>query len=218
MKVIIKNVGAAVLLFAALFAADSAAAREPDFVRVPLKQPFVPQHELRLTGAAWPLISTNMRYTHYDYYYHGDYYSTPRHGDTYTAGAWTLSYGYRFKKWVDLTAAVTYYGEYSTLYDRLDNSKIATDNRTCIAVMPIVRFTWLNRTWVRLYSHVGIGLLFDTHRPDRGFSLTTVSGQFVPIGIAVGKSFFGFAEVGVGTQGCLLAGIGYRFNAKKESK
>ncbi|MCH5329618.1 MAG: hypothetical protein J1E04_01545 [Alistipes sp.] len=211
-----KTVLAAVLLAAGI---GTAAARQPEVTgcetAIILTRPaFEPQHEFRLSAGAYPIIT--------DYGHLHDYFSRDRfvhrRSAMMTAGAWTLSYGYRIKKWIDLSAAFTYYGEYAVAYSNYDNSRLFRDNRHCYALMPVARFTWLNTRWVRLYSTLGIGVLFDTQRRDNGLSMASVSGQFVPAGIAVGKSFFGFAELGIGTQGCLLLGLGYKFNNKCSSK
>lgn len=84
--------------------------------------------------------------------------------------------------------------------------------------MPVVRFTWLNRRWVRMYTSLGLGATFATgvdYETER-FNDDLFAFQFTPIGISVGRSLFGFAEVGVGAQGALMMGVGYKFKPKNK--
>ena len=172
-------------------------------------QEFVPQHELRLSVGCVPI--------NHDYFTTYDFIGNPllRHGATYTAGLWSLSYGYRFNKWFDLSVAVSYYGEYSAVYSNLDNSKIHPDNMHAISILPVARFTWLNRKWVRMYSSLALGAHIEVEQGTRTYTEGYVGGQLTPIGITVGRSLFGFAEIGLGTQGLATIGLGYRFNDKK---
>lgn len=172
-------------------------------------QEFVPQHELRLSVGCVPI--------NYNYFMKYDCIGNPllRHGAVYTAGVWSLSYGYRFNKWFDLSVAVSYYGEYSAVYSNIDNSKLHPDNMHAISILPVARFTWLNRKWVRMYSSLALGALIEVEQGSRTYTEGYVGGQLTPIGITVGRSLFGFAEIGLGTQGLATIGLGYRFNDKK---
>ena len=182
---------------------------------------FVPQHEFRLSAGAFPIVtSTNRYYGFYDYAYPYGYYSI-RHGETWTSGAWTLSYEYRFRKWFSAGVAFTYYGEYGTTYSNLDNTLLSKNRVHRMGLMPEVRFTWLNRRWVRMYSSLAMGVSFGVTRGDVGYYGRRVSfaGHLAPLGITVGRSLFGFAELGgIGMNGALMLGIGYRFNDKNDNK
>lgn len=193
-------------LFAALLTVSSAAELSA--------QELGPRHELRLSAGVLPHWGGLVTYD----YYRPSYAALRYQGPTYTSGVWTLSYGYRFKRWFDLSAALSYSGDFSAVYSNLDGSKLHPENRHSISVMPVARFTWLNRKWVRLYSSVGLGVMFDVVQGDSRFTELYFAGQLVPVGLAVGGAFFGFVELGVGTQGFALAGIGYRFNDKKGGK
>ncbi|MBP3482734.1 MAG: hypothetical protein J6K28_05000 [Alistipes sp.] len=184
------------------------------------RTPFVRQHELRLTAGAYPVIPfINWTCCGEDYFYDMNYDSTYR-GAEYTCGAWSLSYDYRFKKWFDLGLVFSYYGIYSKSYDADNGAFVARNRAHYLTVMPMVRFTWLNREWVRMYSSVGLGATFGFGRRDYDngpFDDSIFAFQLTPIGIAVGRSFFGFAEVGVGAQGALMIGVGYKFKPKNGS-
>ena len=183
------------------------------------REPFVRQHELRLTAGAYPL----MPYLSFENVGcdadRPAFFDRTHRGSIYTSGVWTLAYDYRFRKWFDLGLSVSYYGEYCRSYSNLDSSFVGRDRIHAITVMPVARFTWLNRKWVRMYSSLGLGATFGFGCIDREtdcFSDTTVAFQFTPVGISVGRSLFGFAEIGLGAQGALMMGIGYKFKPKNK--
>lgn len=184
------------------------------------QEPFVQQHELRLTAGAYPFMPYQLfERTGCDADRSALLGRTHR-GPIYTSGVWTLAYDYRFRKWFDLGLAVSYYGEYCRSYSNLDSSFVGRDRIHAVTVMPVARFTWLNRKWVRMYSSLGLGATFGFGCLDRGtdcFSATSVALQFTPVGISVGRSLFGFAEIGFGAQGALMMGIGYKFKPKNTS-
>ena len=188
------------------------------------RPPFVKQHELRLTAGAYPVLlfinwvgCDGGRDYFYDMYYKCN--RTYR-GAEYTSGAWSLSYDYRFKKWFDLGVVFSYYGIYSKSYDVESEAIVGRNRAHYLTVMPMVRFTWLNREWVRMYSSLGFGATFGFGQRDYNngpFDNSIFALQLTPIGISVGRSFFGFAEIGVGAQGALMMGVGYKFKPKNNS-
>lgn len=205
------------LLFLLLTALPTLLPAQEQMLVIPNHEPFVRQHEFRLTAGAYPLIPYMDRWTSC-----GDQdfsFDRLHRGAVLASGSWSLAYDYRFTKWFDLGAVVNYYGEYSKLYGSHDWTLVGHDRTHYISVMPVVRFTWLNRKWVRMYSSTGLGLTMEygEYGPDSSYRDLLVAFQFTPIGISVGRSLFGFAEVGVGVQGALMIGIGYKFNPKNKS-
>lgn len=193
------------------------AQEEPAAVR--RREPFVRQHELRLTAGAYPIIPSSHQFLWWGY--RDEMIFPPRnihHNPVYTSGAWSLSYDYRFKKWFDLGLTLGYYGEYTDSYSNKDLSFVRHNRIHFVTVMPLLRFTWLNRKWVRMYTTIGLGATFGTGTDFDGekFSEDTAAFQFTPIGISVGRSLFGFAEVGLGAQGVLMMGVGYKFKPKNK--
>lgn len=195
-------------------------AAEPAAAPLPKpKIPFQKQHEVRLSAGAWPTITDISQPYFINNIDRTRIYESP----TYATGAFTLSYDFRFMKWFDLGLAVSYYGEFNTAYSNIDRSKLGNQAMQFISVMPVVRFTWLNRPLVRMYSSLGLGMLVKTGNSFSGlhqynFRETEWSAQFSPFGIAVGRALFGYVEVGIGMHGTLIAGIGYRFNSQKAPK
>ncbi len=185
------------------------AQEEPAVVRV--RRPFTPQHELRLTAGAYPLLPSM---SDWEGCAAGIFHDRTHRGPVYTSGTWSLSYDYRFKKWFDLGLTLSYYGEYSRSYSNRDSSPVGRNRAHAVTVMPMARFTWLNRRWVRMYSSLGLGATFGYGRFDTEGSRpenAMIAFQVTPVGISVGRSFFGFAEIGLGAQGVFMMGIGYKF-------
>lgn len=135
----------------------------------------------------------------------------------------TIAYNYQFtKRWEMALVATTcgyIYSQYqypekgvddygNILYD-WDKSKgqyqgTHLDFRGIIPAA-MVRFYWLARERVQMYSAAGVGLMFAS-RP-------IVYPTLTPVGIRFGrKHWFGLAELTIGSTGTiLLAGAGYRF-------
>ncbi len=185
------------------------AQEEPAVVRV--RRPFTPQHELRLTAGAYPLLPSM---SDWEGCAAGIFHDRTHRGPVYTSGTWSLSYDYRFKKWFDLGLTLSYYGEYSRSYSNRDSSPVGRNRAHALTVMPAVRFTWVNTGWVRMYSTLGLGATLSGGRFDHNsepFRDGFIAFQLTPVGIAVGRSLFGFAELGLGAQGVFMMGIGYKF-------
>ncbi len=118
---------------------------------------------------------------------------------------------------ISVGLTVSYAGRHRKNYDSFDKSVLGHYGEEFITFMPMLRVHWLNGKLYSLYSVVGLGLGVEhDHNCDKKGKNDTyndllVPGQFTPFGITVGRRLFGFAEVGVGAQGCLICGIGYKF-------
>ncbi|MBO7467187.1 MAG: hypothetical protein J6T94_05865 [Bacteroidaceae bacterium] len=80
------------------------------------------------------------------------------------------------------------------------------------SMMPSVKFKWLRREKITLYSKLsaGPGMIFSNE--GSLMDKLSVSFQATPIGLAVGKgSIRGFAEIGFGMQGIVNVGVQKRF-------
>jgi hypothetical protein len=85
-----------------------------------------------------------------------------------------------------------------------------------------VKSNWLDKKWFSLYSKAGVGMAFWQYKliqyhsdmyeirlPEQN---SCFAYQLVPIGIEVGsEQFAGFFQVGIGMEGCLSAGLRFRF-------
>jgi hypothetical protein len=79
--------------------------------------------------------------------------------------------------------------------------------------MPELRFSYLNRPHVTLYSGIALGVMLD-HVKSREYQGTQafLGYQLTAFGVkAGGKHWFGNVELGVGHKGIASAGFGYQF-------
>jgi hypothetical protein len=83
--------------------------------------------------------------------------------------------------------------------------------------MPVARFAWYRQGIVQLYSSAGLGLGIE--RRERYWNGKEnlwgcyCAFDFKPLGISVGRKWFGFAEVGYGSRGVINVGFGCRINS-----
>lgn len=143
-----------------------------------------------------------------DYLYSRRYYG----GNGYITGAVNIAYSYRFKKWFELSLIFSYSGYFRQFYDTMTDRPAFRQNGFSVSFVPFVRFVWLNRPVVKMYSGLGIGCSFagDVTPLERS-TVIIPAIDITPIGIKVGKKIYGLAEVSLGTTGAVSAGIGYRF-------
>ncbi|MBQ0123992.1 MAG: hypothetical protein KBS58_04025 [Bacteroidales bacterium] len=136
-------------------------------------------------------------------YIYSDYTS-----DVKSPGIFGASFSYSFKKWFALESSIGFTPVSYSTFDALKEAPTGKVTDCMICFIPEARFTALYREWVRLYGSVGIGICGYCDLK----SSVSVALQFVPIGVEVGKSFFGFAELGFGhLYSGIQFGIGYKF-------
>ena len=81
-----------------------------------------------------------------------------------------------------------------------------------LSVMPMLKFAWLRKPHVGLYSKLGIGAGLEFRNGDVTQDNISWSGQVTPIGFDFGgESFRGFVEAGVGMQGLVNCGVRWLF-------
>lgn len=134
-----------------------------------------------------------------------DYYK----GAQYFTGVLSLSYAYQLRHWCQLGGTVNFAAVTRPYYDNITNKKAYDRNSYFASIMPTVRFTYLNREKVQLYSTVSLGVAVGVYE-------TVPCYDFTLFGCSFGKSLFGFAEIGNGLGGWGRVGIGYRFGSTKK--
>jgi len=144
-------------------------------------------------------------------------------GYSFTTGALSVAYRYRVAKWLWVGGTVGYVGFHTAYIDRLTHEKAGTDHTDLVMVMPSVRFSWLNKKYVTLYSGLSAGYAISIVKSfndlDGGASLTLrhhFAGQLTAVGVHVGTKWYGFTEVGFGLQGIVSAGFGCHIGAPKK--
>lgn len=157
---------------------------------------------------------------------HTEYEFDPDRGLAFafrTTPVFSLNYHYRLTKWLWVGAMVNY----AYYKDHLDypfgtNAVYTQRMINCFTLMPELRFSYLNRPHVTLYSAVAAGasLFFGKQvyaKQYGGFSREKISKvypscQLTAFGVrAGGEHLFGTFELGVGIKGFASAGIGYAF-------
>lgn len=138
--------------------------------------------------------------------YHGNYYSTP---------VFSTGYLYRVTKFLWLGGHVNMLGVFGKIYDATDNMEIGNYRETQFSIMPAIRFSYLNKKYVTLYSGISTGYILTAgHDGDDSFVKHSMVNQLTFFGVSAGKNWFGYTEFGIGYKGFVNAGFGYRFNSK----
>ncbi|MDD4142136.1 MAG: hypothetical protein PHR20_05020 [Bacteroidales bacterium] len=167
------------------------------------------------------LLSGNANWICYDpcISQHYDWFGTDTYlGNKYTTPSITASYMLRLKKWLWLGGQINYFGTYQNVNDLFTEETICRNHTEMLSIIPTVRFSYLNKKYVTLYSSVGLGLSMCSnvsHPIDPETALLDIqmfpAFQITYIGISVGHKFYGFTELGCGNKGFIYAGFGYRF-------
>ena len=128
-------------------------------------------------------------------------------------GHYGIHYYYQVKPWCQVGIKTTVEGARNTRFsDTLHTSVSSIDRYLLVSVMPSVRFTYLNRPWVRLYSGVDLGLgIFGTEGKDSSSGDFLFAFNVTAFGVNVGKKFFGQFELNAGFDSFVKVGIGARF-------
>lgn len=187
---------------------------------------FIPQHEFRLGWGLAPITCDSGISGGCDaecYYpeenYFGEYfYATHRSNPGRTTHALNFIYIYKPLRFMDVGVQLSYVGYYQNFVNVSTERVDAKTRNHHIGITPTLRFTYLNKEYVRLYSGIGIGLKinrFKNYRDAEYGNSRDITFQLTGFGISVGKTLFGFTEFGIGSIGLVNVGIGYRFNAVK---
>ncbi len=150
----------------------------------------------------------------------GAYEMAKYYENEFISGAWSMGYTYNFTKLLAVQANISYEEGWIDRFRRSDGGLSAKSDDMYLSALAAFKVYWFNRPCVRMYSHIGLGISFNRYYNDpiealgqgeRVFKLVP-AWQIAPLGIMVGRKFFGFAEIGIGT--CFAGGsvgIGYRF-------
>lgn len=133
-----------------------------------------------------------------------------RYGDHYTLGNIGAEFSWRAKKKLDLYAGLYFTPFWAKEYGPYADSPVRTKTTLTVSALGMLRYNYKDTENFRLYSSIGLGLLFDGSR-DASFG-SSLHLQLVPIGMSFGKKVFGFAELGLGSLYMgLNVGVGYKF-------
>ena len=150
----------------------------------------------------------------------GIYRNSKYYEKEFTTGAWSLGYTYRFTKVLAIQASVFYEAGWVQNYDRTTRLQAGRSLDSYLTAMASFKVYWYNRPIVRMYSYLGLGLAYNhklcdpAGEPGHGTKMDSavMSYQLTPLGIQIGRRFFGFAEIGGGNYCSGFAvGAGYCF-------
>ena len=136
---------------------------------------------------------------------------SPKRGGLYSTGGFSAEIGLNFRKWFTLAFQTSFCGLWGDIYDYSQSDVLYRNRGVVFNLAPQARFNWVKRPLFRMYSSVGVGLTVVSYGKH---NTVQTSLQFVPLGLAVGKDVFLFAEAGGGTASNFLGyhlGLGYRF-------
>lgn len=143
--------------------------------------------------------------------------------NTYS-GSYSIEYSHRINRLIGLGCIASYEhssSDYSNIYLQGNSDFMGSQKNDYYTLIPTIKFNWLRRKYLTLYSKGGIGI---TYRHSKDIPSSSQSEgkvekdddfffnfQESPIGIELGRTLCGFAEVGFGQQGCLIIGAKYKF-------
>lgn len=124
----------------------------------------------------------------------------------------TLEYGYKVNEWLSL-GAKGYVGFKTRPMRHVGTNEILYRYNTIIPSLLVnVRFDWLRREWVTMYSSVGAGAaLYISSGRQSSYCEAMPMFDLALVGLNVGRRFYGFLEMGFGISGWWRAGLGVRF-------
>lgn len=133
-------------------------------------------------------------------------------------GPVSAEYFYHLKNWLGVGGIFAFgNNKQDIMFSGTKNGEV---KHTYYTLMPSVKFDWLRKKHFGLYSKLAVGMTLrtesvDSNDPDvesDSETLTHFNWQASLLGIEAGSpTVRGFLEVGVGEQGCFLAGLRYKF-------
>ena len=133
-------------------------------------------------------------------------------------GPISAEYFYHLKPWLGV-GGIFVYGQ-NKQDVMMDHEKNGESKNSYITLMPAVKFDWLRKKNFGMYSKLAVGATLRSEKYDSNINSNNsysdsevhVNWQASLIGIEGGSpTVRGFAELGMGEQGIILAGVRYKF-------
>ena len=133
-------------------------------------------------------------------------------------GPISAEYFYHVKNWLGVGGILAYGVNKQDVMS--GKEKIGESKNNYITLMPAVKFDWLRKKYFGMYSKLAVGATLRSEKYDSSKnsknnntdSEVHVNWQVSLLGIEAGSpALRGFAEIGTGEQGILLAGLRYKF-------
>ncbi len=126
----------------------------------------------------------------------------------YVTGVFSGEFSFHYKRWLTFALNIGVNGMWSNMNNPAHGYYV--ERGVGINITPMVRFQYLNRPLVRLYSGVGLGIYAGFYEGQEPVS--SPSFHITPIGVSVGRQIFFFAETALSTAAMGgNFGVGYRF-------
>jgi hypothetical protein len=131
-------------------------------------------------------------------------------------GTYSIQAYHQTRPWMQLGGKCVYEGTRDIVFQ--DKEKTMEDYRfyvSCLSVMPSIRFTYLHKPMVRLYSGLdaGVCLIWENNpKSENPYNTLIPAFNLTPLGLQVGKTWYGMLEVNFWSDAIVKAGVGYRFN------
>ena len=130
-------------------------------------------------------------------------------------GLFTLEYHYQINKSLNLGAKAIYRTRSYDRYRDTDNSFVGHYANHAYTILPSLQYTYINEEYLKLYSGLDAGVcLYETYNSSSDTPrLMQVFPSFnlTVIGLKYGKDVYGLAEVNLGSDALVKAGLGMRF-------
>lgn len=155
----------------------------------------------------------------------GGFYYSGRNMGTMYYGHYGLHYYSQIFRWMQVGVKATVEPMHIKQYDSSNRNRVTKESQKVIAaVLPSIRFTYVNTPKFRLYSGVDMGIRYYGARETnydadaensaveevRMFNVG-IGMNVTPIGMTFGRSLYGLFETNWGYDSMLKFGIGYRF-------
>lgn len=132
-------------------------------------------------------------------------------GDLRVTGNIGFEFAYNIMRWLAVTCSVSTNIFWHNMYDSRSGQRYKTHCWANVSVVPMVRFSYLTRRSLRLYSSAGFGVALGSFEYGDGLK-GYPHIQTVPFGVALGDKVYGFAQLELGTLCCGGSwGVGVRF-------
>ena len=132
----------------------------------------------------------------------------------------SAEYIYHVNKMLGLGAIFTFGNHKQDVYNLWSSKKrVGKSTNSYYTLMPAAKFNFLRKKNFGLYSKAGLGVTYQTRNiefddgsDDDNEKVVHLNWQLTLIGIEAGSPYLrAFAELGIGEQGVVCAGLRYKF-------
>lgn len=137
------------------------------------------------------------------------------YGPTYSTCPISFHYLYRVTKFLWLGGEFSYCGMFYKNLNYPQDLPVKRFQEHYLTLMPTIRFSYLNKKYVTLYSGLSTGVcvgIIGQNPEHQAYVTANFAGQLTAFGVSAGNKWYGFTEIGLGYNGIIRAGFGCRFN------